>query len=145
MAIVTTDAPPTLHDFVRRLGNIPLSRVLMKPPPGLATEADLLEAERRYHRLYELVDGTLVEKGMGYQESLLAVALISFLRVFVVPRNLGVVSGADGAVRLFPGLVRIPDVAFASWERFPDRKIPKEPIPSLAPDIGPGSSRSEPG
>ena len=38
-------------------------------------------------------------------------------------------------VRLFPGLVRIPDVAFASWDRFPDRKIPEEPIPSLAPDL----------
>ncbi len=38
-------------------------------------------------------------------------------------------------VRLFPGLVRIPDVAFASWDRLPDRKIPKEPIPSLAPDL----------
>ena len=135
MAIVAVDTPPTLQDLVERLGKIPLSRVLIDPPPGRATEADLLEAERRYHRLYELVDGTLVEKGMGYQESLLAVALISFLRVFVVPRNLGVVSGADGAVRLFPGLVRIPDVAFASWERFPDRKIPKEPIPSLAPEL----------
>jgi Uma2 family endonuclease len=135
MAIMTAEAPPTLQDLIKRLGNIPLSRVLVDPPPGSATEADLLEAERRYHRLYELVDGTLVEKGMGYQESLLAVALISFLRAFVVPQNLGVVSGADGAVRLFPGLVRIPDVAFASWDRFPDRKIPEEPIPSLAPDL----------
>ena len=25
----------------------------------------------------------------------------------------------DGTIRLFPGLVRIPDVAFASWDRFP--------------------------
>ena len=38
-------------------------------------------------------------------------------------------------VRLFPGLVRVPDVAFASWDRFPDRKLPEEPIPSLAPDL----------
>src|SRR6516162_2776333 len=134
MAIVAVDTPPTLQDLVERLGKIPLSRVLMDPPPGRATEADLLEAERRYHRLYELVDGTLVEKGMGYPESMLALALAGFLRAYVNPRNLGVVSGADGFVRLFPGLVRIPDVAFASWERFPDRKIPKEPIPSLAPD-----------
>jgi len=29
----------------------------------------------------------------------------------------------------------VPDVAFASWDRFPDRKIPKAPIPSLAPDL----------
>src|SRR5262249_50745055 len=52
-----------------------------------------------------------------------------------IPRNLGVVSGPDGMIRLFPGLIRGPDVAFASWDRFPDRKIPKEPIPTLAPDL----------
>jgi Uma2 family endonuclease len=135
MAIVTTDRPPTLQDFVKRLGNIPLSRVLMDPLPGQATEADLLEAERRYHRLYELVDGTLVEKGMGFEESLLAGVLIEILRRFVVPRNLGVIATPDAMVRLFPGLVRAPDVAFASWDRFPNRKIPKVPIPSLAPEL----------
>src|SRR5205823_13938054 len=74
-------------------------------------------------------------KGMGFHESLLAAALIGFLRAFVVPRNLGVVSAPDGTVRLFPGLVRVPDVSFASWDRFPDRKVPEEPIPSLAPDL----------
>jgi Uma2 family endonuclease len=135
MAVGTVDTPTTLQDLIERLGNIPLCRVLMDPPPGLATEADLLEAERRYDRLYELVDGTLVEKAVGYHESLLACALGEILRRFVIPRNLGVVAGADGMVRLFPGLVRGPDVAFASWDRFPGRKIPEEPIPSLAPDL----------
>jgi len=135
MAVATPDIPDTLQDFIERLGNIPLSRVLMNPLPGQATEADLLEAERRYHRLYELVDGTLVEKGMGFDQSLLAAALIGFLRAFVVPRNLGVVSAPDGTVRLFPGLVRVPDVSFASWDRFPDRKVPVDPIPDLAPDL----------
>src|SRR5437899_6624255 len=98
MAIATDDTPLTLQDLVERLGNIPLSRVLMDPLPGQATEADLLEAERRYHRLYELVDGTLVAKAMGYSESLLALALAGFLRAYVNPRNLGLVSGADGTL-----------------------------------------------
>jgi Uma2 family endonuclease len=31
--------------------------------------------------------------------------------------------------------VRIPDVAFVSWERLPGRRIPSEPIPDLAPDL----------
>ena len=44
-------------------------------------------------------------------------------------------TGADGAVRLFGGLVRIPDVAFASWARFPGRKRPKVAVPELAPDL----------
>ena len=127
--------PRNLDDLVERLGGIPLSRILADPAPGTATEADVLEAKRRFNRLYELVDGVLVEKDMGYVESLLAGALIQILRNFVVPRNLGVVSVADGASAFFLDLIRIPDVAFASWDRFPDRRIPKEPIPSLAPDL----------
>jgi Uma2 family endonuclease len=127
--------PPTLDELVERLGGIPLSRILAHPAPGMATEADLLEAERRYDRLYELVEGVLVEKAMGIRESILAGALIEFLRKFVVPRNLGVISAPDGSIRLFPGLIRIPDVAFISWDRLPGRKIPEEPIPSLAPDL----------
>jgi Uma2 family endonuclease len=38
-------------------------------------------------------------------------------------------------VRLYPGLVRGPDVAYASWDRFPERKVPEQPIPTLAPDL----------
>ena len=57
------------------------------------------------------------------------------LNIFVRPRKLGIVTGADGAVRLFGGLVRIPDVAFASWDRFPGRKRPKVAVPELAPDL----------
>jgi Uma2 family endonuclease len=126
--------PPMLDELIARLG-VPLSRILAQPPPGTATEADLLEAERRYGRLYELVDGVLVEKAMGYRESILACALSRILGIFVVAKNLGVVSGADGSVRLFPGLVRVPDVAFASWNRFPQGKIPDDAIPTLAPDL----------
>jgi Uma2 family endonuclease len=129
------DRPRNLNDLVERLGGIPLSRILADPAPGTATEADLLDVKRQFDRLYELVDGVLVEKDMGYVESILAGAFIQILRNFVVPRNLGLVSSPDGSIRLFPGLIRIPDVAFASWDRFPDRRIPKEPIPSLAPDL----------
>jgi len=38
-------------------------------------------------------------------------------------------------LRLFPGIVRIPDVSFFSWERFPGRKLPKDAIPQVAPDL----------
>jgi Uma2 family endonuclease len=54
---------------------------------------------------------------------------------FVRPRNLGLVTAPDGTMRLAPGLVRIPDVAFISWDRLPDRRVPTEPIPALAPDL----------
>jgi Uma2 family endonuclease len=135
MAVAVAVKLDNLQDLVERLGNIPLSRVRLDPPPGLATEADVVEAERGQNRLCELVDGVLVEKGMGYGESLLAGALIEILRRFVRPRKLGLVSAPDGMLRLFPGLVRIPDVAFASWDRFPDRKVPKVPVPAVVPDL----------
>ena len=68
---VTIDVP-TLQDLVDRLGGIPLSRILLQPAPGLATEEDLLRENARKRRLCELVEGVLVEKAMGLQESLLA-------------------------------------------------------------------------
>jgi Uma2 family endonuclease len=45
------------------------------------------------------------------------------------------VTGADGMMRLARGLVRIPDVAFVSWDRIPGRRMPTQPIPGLAPDL----------
>jgi Uma2 family endonuclease len=135
-AVLTPPAPVrTLADVLESLGGISPARVLANPAPGTATEQHVLEIHRCEKRLCELVDGALVEKAMGYRESLLAGAILAFLRAFVVPRNLGLVTGPDGMVRLFPGLVRIPDVAFASWDRLPDRRVPAVPIPQLAPDL----------
>ena len=72
---------------------------------------------------------------MGYEESDIAGLILTALNIFVRPRKLGIVTGPDGTIKLFAGLVRIPDVAFASWDRFPGRKRPKVAIPSLAPDL----------
>ncbi len=128
-------ARPTIADLLARLGDVPAWRVLLDPPPGRATVADALALDAQEDRLCELVDGTLVEKGMGYRESLLAGALIALLRAFVVPRRLGLVTGEAGMIRLFPGLVRIPDVAFTSWNRLPGRRVPDAPVPDLVPDL----------
>lgn len=128
-------ATATSQDLIEQRGDIPPSCILMNPIPGTATKDDLIEAERRHDSLFELVDGVLVEKGKRYQESLLAFARGAYLRAFVIPRNLSLFSGPDGTVRLFPGLLRAPDVPYASWDRFPDRRVPKEPIPPFAPDL----------
>ncbi len=125
----------TMEDVLARLGGIAPSRVRIKPQPGTATEEDLIEANEKKSTIYELVDGVLVEKGMGYTESALALALAGYLRAFVIPRNLGIVSGADGMMRLFPGQVRVPDLGFASWDRIPGRQRPKKPIAGFAPDL----------
>ena len=49
---------------------VPAKRIRLDPRPGDATEKDALE-----NKLCELIDGTLVEKAMGFKESLLAIAL----------------------------------------------------------------------
>ncbi len=105
--IEPTTAPPaasteTLGDLLKRLGDISPDRVRLHPAPGNATEADVIAIEARENRLFELIDGVLVEKCMGYWESYLAVRIATFLNNWVMPRNLGVVTGADGMVRLFP-------------------------------------------
>jgi Uma2 family endonuclease len=125
----------TIEDVLDDLGGIAGSRVLVVPPIGQATVEDVITVHARTKRLCELVDGTLVEKGMGFRESMIAVALATALRNFVLPRNLGIVTGESGMMRLFAALVRIPDVTFVSWERLPGRKVPSEPVPLLAPDL----------
>ena len=133
--LVTETRVETLADLLERLGGVPLNRIRFRPYPGTATERDVLDAEQRDNRLCELVDGVLVEKAMGFREAILAAVLVRSLANFVIPRNLGHVAGADAMVRLFPGLVRIPDVAYASWDRFPEGRLPADPIPDLAPDL----------
>jgi Uma2 family endonuclease len=136
MSILTAEPPiGTLAELVERLGGIPLERIRFHPSPGTATEDDVIRIEQQEKRLCELVAGVLVEKPMGFRESLLAVAIASSLREFVTPGNLGLVTGEGGMMRLFAGLVRIPDVAFISWSRLPGGAVPDNPIPRLAPDL----------
>lgn len=135
-AAVSSPDIDTLADLLDRLGNVPLNRIRFRPYPGTATEADVLKAlAAPRKRLCELVEGVLVEKAVGFRESGLAGFLIGLLNAFVIPRNLGVVTGADGTVRLTVGLLRIPDVAFTSWDRLPNRRWPAAPVPALAPNL----------
>jgi Uma2 family endonuclease len=130
------DGAPSLADLLEQLGGIDPRRVASRPPPGKATEKDLIRLNEHSNRLYELVDGVLVEKVMGFPAGVLAAEVGRLLGNFSVKHDLGVVAGADAAMRLMPGLVRLPDVSFIRWERFPVRgEIPDEPIADLAPDL----------
>ena len=130
-------SPPivTLADLLSRLGGISPKRVRFSPLPGTATQKDLIAVALVDDRLFELVDGTLVEKAVGYRESFLACTLIRLLGTFIDNHKLGITTGPDGMLRLFPGLIRAPDVAFVSWDKLPRRKVPSKPIPRLVPDL----------
>lgn len=133
--IARTPKVRTVADLLKRLGDIPPERVWFRPVPGTATEQDVLNIEAHQNRLCELVDGVLVEKTVGYYESRVAALFIYYLERFLERCDLGIVLGADGTLRLLPGLVRIPDVSFISWDKLPNRALPPEPIPDLVPDL----------
>jgi Uma2 family endonuclease len=125
----------TVADLLAHFGDISPSRIRLFPAPGVAAERDVTAIHDREDRLYELVDGVLVEKVMGYSESTLTCELIYFLKVFLREHDLGNLAGSDGTMRLMPGLVRIPDISFVAWERLPDRRVPDSPLPDLVPDL----------
>lgn len=70
---------PTIADVQERLGHVPESRILSFPAPGTATVQDLLDGSITGDRLCELVDGILVEKGMGFREGSVAARLNHFI------------------------------------------------------------------
>jgi Uma2 family endonuclease len=124
-----------LADVVEHLGGVPLERIRAFPPLGTATEKDVLESKSRYNRICELIDGVLVEKTMGFYESMLASVLIGCLDAHMRQHDAGIVLDGSGPLRILPTQVRIPDVSVILWERFPGGELPKEPIPALAPDL----------
>jgi Uma2 family endonuclease len=147
----TTDSSTevwTAVSLAASFGAIPLDRVWTSPAPGEATEDDVVEICEHRDRLCELIDGVLVEKTVGYFESWLAIRLIRFLANFVEEHDLGIVLGADGLTRLKPGQIRIPDAAFISWNRIPNRELPQQPFWDRGLDlaveiISPGNTAQE--
>ena len=100
--------------MLEHLGGVSPARVRIQPWPGTATERDVIAVHDAENRLCELVDGVLVEKAMGFDESIYAVLLSASVVEYLKTHDLGKVIGADGLMRIFPGLVRIPDLAFVS-------------------------------
>lgn len=129
------DQELTVADVLDLFGPIPAYRVRHQPAPGTATEQDVIDIAQNEDRLCELVDGVLVEKTMGNYESYLAGLLVHFLNAYAREHDLGYVLTTDGMARLAPGLVRIPDASFVSWNRLPDRRVPRDAIAKLAPDL----------
>jgi Uma2 family endonuclease len=130
-----TSSYRTIADLLEHLGGISAGRVRFQPMPGTATERDVVEVHDRENRLCELVDGVLVEKVVGFDESIYAVLLAASLIEYLKTHDLGKILGADGMMKIFPGLVRIPDAAFISWKRYPKGKRRQGEVPAVVPDL----------
>lgn len=131
-ALSATDSR-TLADLLHAVGDVPLERI--RRPIGDATEDDvvrLLDGDDKH--ICELVDGVLVEKTIGYRESMIAATLVFYLQQFIRPRDLGIVLTADGPIRLREGRVRFPDTCFISWDQLPDDLF-DEAICDAVPDL----------
>ncbi len=79
----------------------------IKPAPGTATVRDVERLRVKTRRIYELVDGTLVEKVTGAKESFIAKNLSKYLELWNDKKgDVGMILGEAGTLRLMKKLVR---------------------------------------
>jgi Uma2 family endonuclease len=86
---------------------------------------------------YELVDGKLVERHMGFKSSYIGGRLLHLLVAYCENPFLGWVVPSDAGYQFFPerpNVVRKPDVSFIRAGRFPNETLP-EGHARLAPDL----------
>ena len=126
---------PTLRVLLDNVGDIPLSRIRTLSENGEEPLEAIVNLEAKEDRLYELINGVLVEKVMGFLEGQIATFIASYLTIYVEKNDLGIVAGADGLMQIRTGQVRIPDVSYVSWNRLPGKTLPTAPIPNLVPDL----------
>ncbi len=94
---------------------------------------------------FELVNGELVERNMGWRSSRIGLRTSTLLDVHVTSNNLGWVNGPDAAYQCFeevfpddPTRIRKPDVSFIALERLLPEDEPEgycDIVPDLAVEV----------
>ena len=117
---------------------ITTGRLRPDPPPGTATEIDLLrriDGDDRWP--CELIDGSLVDKPASLHKATVAAAA-----AFAIGRwsrdnadALIVLNGRAALRMASTGNVRLPDACGLLRCRLPDGRLPREKVPTLAPDV----------
>lgn len=149
--MATVESQPaelTATDVAARFGPIPLRRIILDPPPGTATEEDVIEHLQRTGRVCELIDGILVEKDGSWETSTIAAEIIRLIGNFIREMRLGGrVAGEQGMSWLPVGRLRGPDVSYVSPARLPSDPS-RTPYPELVPNLAievlsPGNTTKE--
>lgn len=83
-------------------------------------------------RIFELIDGEVVEKMPSFTPSRIGSRINRYLDIFVDENDLGYVTMSDGGYIMPNGDVLIPDVAFISKGRLPVEPNREAPVP---PDL----------
>ena len=126
----------SIDDLLVSLGGVSPKRVRWSPKPGTATVRDVVRLRDKTRRIYELVDGTLVEKILGAKKSFVAKNLSKHVQRWNDDSgDVGMILGEAGTVMLMGELVRAADLSFTNWDRVPGRVLPDDPVPDLAPDL----------
>lgn len=107
----------------------------LDPPPGRATEEDVDRFDCHEDRLYELIDGVLVEKVYDFRDAIIAGRIGFYVSMWNEGENAGVVTGGSAPFRFGPRQVRMPDAAFISWDRLPGGRLPRRAVPDLVPNL----------
>ena len=121
----------------RHLGGIPIERIRLFPHPlSSATIVDLERQLAQNDRLLELIDGVLVEKTIGYYESLLAAVFIRIIGNYLDKNNIGILLSSDGTLRNpCHSKCVLPMFRSLIGDIFSTGKLPREAFPSIAPDL----------
>jgi Uma2 family endonuclease len=107
---------PTLATFLRELGDVPPDRIRFTPTPGTATEADLLRYSAEDGTMYELVNGTLVEKAVGMGETKLEGWIYGHFFQYFEAHPIGQAITGTGMIRFGETSIRGPDVSVYLWD-----------------------------
>lgn len=91
--------------------------------------ADLPENNEK---ILEFINGEIVEKMVSHIPAVIAINIAAEIKVFVKPRDLGDVTGADGCYDMPNGDMLCPDVAFIAKARLTEVPRREAPVP---PDL----------
>ena len=105
----------------------------MTAPPR-ATEAEVCELNESGVRC-ELIDGVIVRKPMGRDQSYIALRLGHLLSVYLDNNDIGHVCGSDMVIRFAPDLLLLPDLTFTAWSRCPRPEVPPESVAEIMPNL----------
>ena len=74
---------------------------------------------------------------MGQLESRLGIIIGGQFDRYIEEHNLGMLLGADGVLRILPGIGRAADVTFIAWASLPGGRPPprKDKVPAVVPDL----------
>jgi Uma2 family endonuclease len=81
------------------------------------------------YRIFELIDGEIVEKMPSYEPSHIAGWILTFINMYLLQQELGYTTTVDGGYRMPNGDVLIPDVGYISKARMPEHTLREVPVP----------------